>query len=74
MSRPIVGKANKNPGRCAGLQLSVLPVTHQHDTTSTENSTGELETEFEEMKKKGGYEQHVRKENVLEEPGFVTGR
>ena len=26
MSRPIVGKANKNPGRCAGLQLTVAAV------------------------------------------------
>ena len=41
---------------------------------STKNSTGELETEVEEMKKNGGYGQHLQKENVLEEPGLVTGR
>ena len=55
--------------------LGIRPApTHQHDTTSTENSTGELETEFEEMNKKGGYGQHLLKENVREEPGLVTGR
>ena len=41
---------------------------------STKNSTGELETEIEEMNKKGGYGQHFQKEKVLEEPGLVTGR
>ena len=61
----------RDPGHTPG---TYTPTLNQHDTTSTENSVGELETKVERTKKKGAYGEHLRKENVLEEPGLVTGR
>jgi len=54
---------------------SIAMTLHSNTTrASTENSTGEFETDIRLMMKIGGYGQHLQKENVLEEPGLVTGR
>ena len=58
----------RDPGHTPGTYTST-----RHDKYR-EQHRGELETEVEEMKKNGGYGQHLQKENVLEEPGLVTGR
>ena len=48
--------------------------TQQHDTRKHREQHRRVRDDIRLMMKIGGYGQHLQKENVLEEPGLVTGR